>query len=49
MKSVVANKEKSVNSIAKMLSNKELVQSYLKGKVSLQTLITKGIKLGKPL
>lgn len=38
-----------VKSIAKMIADKELVRSYIKGKTSLQTLTKKGIKLAKPL
>ncbi len=36
-------------SVKKMLSDKDSVRSYLKGKSSISTLNDKGIKFGKPL
>jgi hypothetical protein len=42
-------KEAIMKIIEKMLSNKEDVISYIKGKTSLSTLTKKGIKFGKPL
>lgn len=43
------NKEVLLKSVEKMLSNKESVLSYIKGKTSLKTLTQKGIKFAKPL
>ncbi|WP_166670765.1 hypothetical protein [Olivibacter sp. XZL3] len=49
MKKQDVKKEMVVKSIAKMIADKELVRSYIKGKTSLQTITKKGIKLAKPL
>lgn len=49
MNKIKINKDKVIKSVAKMLSDKELVRSYMKGEVSIQTLSKKGIKLAKPL
>ena len=43
------NKETVVSSLAKLVVNKRLVQSYLKGEISAQTLTKNGIQLAKPL
>ena len=43
------SKELILKSVAKMLSDKEAVRSYIKGKSSFQSLTSKGIKLAKPL
>jgi hypothetical protein len=43
------NKELVLNSVAKMITDKEAVRSYIKGKTSIQSLTTKGIKFAKPL
>jgi hypothetical protein len=43
------NKENVLKSIAKMLSDKEAVRSYMKGEISINSLSQKGIKLAKPL
>jgi predicted transcriptional regulator len=43
------NKDKIVKSVAKMLADKEVVRSYMKGKTSKTTLSKKGIKLANPL
>jgi predicted transcriptional regulator len=43
------NKNDVLKSVAKMLEDKEVVRSYIKGKTSLTTLTEKGIKLAKPL
>jgi hypothetical protein len=43
------NKTKVNESVAKMLSDKNSIRSYMKGKISLSTLTKKGIKLAKPL
>jgi hypothetical protein len=42
-------KETVIKSISKMVSDKEAVCSYIKGKTSIQTLTKKGIKFAKPL
>ena len=49
MNKVTINKDKIIKSVAKMLSDKEVVRSYMKGKTSKNTLSKKGIKLAKPL
>ena len=43
------NKNDILKSVAKMLSDKEVVRSYIKGMTSVNTLAEKGIKLAKPL
>lgn len=43
------NKETVVSSLAKLVANKRLVRSYLKGEISAQTLTKNGIQLAKPL
>jgi len=43
------NKETVINSLAKLVANKRLVRSYLKGEISAQTLTENGIRLAKPL
>ena len=43
------NKETVVKSVAKMLSDKEIVRSYIKGQSPINTLSKKGIRLAKPL
>lgn len=49
MNKILINKEKVIESVAKMLSDKDAVRSYMKGKTSKDTLSKKGIKLAKPL
>lgn len=49
MKKVIIDKDKITQSVAKMLSDKEAVRSYMKGVTSKNTLSQKGIKLAKPL
>lgn len=49
MKTAKINKKTIVKSVTKMLTDKEAVRSYIKGKVSKTTLSQKGIKLAKPL
>lgn len=49
MNKVIINKDKVIKSVAKMLSDKETVRSYMKGETSKNTLSKKGIKLAKPL
>jgi len=43
------NKKKILKSVSKMVSDKNLVRSYLKGETSIQALNKKGIKFAKPL
>jgi len=49
MNKVKVNKEQIIKSVAKMLSDKKVVRSYMKGETSKNTLSQKGIKLAKPL
>lgn len=45
------NKQKSniIKSVKKIVTDKKLVSSYIKGETSIQTLTKKGIKFAKPL
>ena len=43
------DKDKIVKSVKKMMDNKDLVRSYIKGQTSIQTVSKKGIKFAKPL
>jgi len=43
------NKEIIIKSVKKIVADKKLVDSYIKGDTSLKTLTKKGIKLAKPL
>jgi hypothetical protein len=43
------NKEIIVESVSKMIADKETVRSYMTGETSIQTLKKKGIKFAKPL
>ena len=43
------NKDLVLISVAKIVADKEAVRSYIKGKTSIESLITKGIKFAKPL
>ncbi len=43
------NKEAILKSVTKMITDKEAVRSYIKGKTTIQSITTKGIKLAKPL
>lgn len=43
------NKELVLKSVAKIVADKEVVRSYIKGKTSIQSLTNKGIKFAKPL
>ncbi len=38
-----------IQSLKKMIENKEIVSSYLKGEITLQQITKKGIKFAKPL
>ena len=49
MKSKAINKELIMKSITKMVSDKALVRSYLKGNTPIEKLTQKGIKFAKPL
>lgn len=49
MKKPIIKKETVLKSITKMVADKEMVRSYIKGKTSIQTLTKKGIKFAKPL
>ncbi len=49
MKKQNIDKKKVLQSVAKMIADKEVVRSYIKGKTSIQTLTKKGIKFAKPL
>ncbi len=42
-------KQQVINSLKKIVSDKELVRSYIKGDITLKKIETKGIKLAKPL
>ena len=49
MKTNQLNKELIVESITKLVKDKELVRSYIKGQISLQEVKDKGIKFARPL
>jgi hypothetical protein len=49
MKKQTIDKKQILKSLAKMVTDKEVVRSYIKGKTSIQTLTKKGIKFAKPL
>lgn len=49
MKDAKINKTKIIKSVTKMIADKEVVRSYIKGKTSIQTLTKKGIKFAQPL
>ena len=49
MKKKEIKKDVVLQSLAKMLSNKESVLSYIKGNTTLNALTQKGIKFAKPL
>jgi hypothetical protein len=49
MKNKEINREKIVESVSKMITDKETVRSYIKGEISIQTVTKKGIKFAKPL
>ena len=49
MKKQSISKKTILKSVAKMVTDKEIVRSYIKGKTSIQTLTKKGIKFAKPL
>ncbi len=49
MKRENTSKKTILKSVTKMVNDKELVRSYIKGKTQIQTLTKKGIKFVKPL
>lgn len=49
MKNKAIKKEIILKSVSKMITDKEIVRSYIKGETSIQTLTKKGIKFAKPL
>ena len=49
MKKKEIKKDVVLKSFAKMVSNKDSVLSYIKGKTTLHALTQKGIKFAKPL
>jgi hypothetical protein len=49
MKKEIISKKTISLSVAKMVTDKEIVRSYIKGKTSIKTLTKKGIKFAKPL
>jgi hypothetical protein len=49
MEQNIINKKKIVQSVSKLISDKDAVRSYIKGNMTLKSLSDKGIKLAKPL
>jgi len=49
MKKITTNRERVIESVTKMVSDKNVVQSFLRGQTSIETLKQKGIKLANPL
>lgn len=49
MKKQTISKETILKSVTKIVADKEIVCSYIKGKTSIQVLTKKGIKFAKPL
>ena len=49
MKKIEINKEVVLQSVSKMITDKKVVRSYIKGNTSIQTLSKRGIKFAKPL
>jgi hypothetical protein len=43
------NKEIVLKSLAKMINDKESVLSYIKGKITINALTKRGVKLAEPL
>ena len=43
------NKKLIIKSVVKLVTEKEAVRSYIKGKSSIESLTNKGIKFAKPL
>lgn len=49
MSEKIINKQTVMKSIAKMVTDKDMVRSFIKGKTSIESLTQKGIKFAKPL
>jgi len=49
MNQKVINKQAIMKSITKMVTDKDMVRSFMKGKTSIETLTQKGIKFAKPI
>lgn len=49
MKDEKIKKEEILRSVSKMITDKESVRLYIKGKISIQKLTKQGIKFAKPL
>ena len=49
MNDVTVNKEAILKSITKMVSDKAMVRSFLKGNTPIEKLTQKGIKFAKPI
>lgn len=49
MNAKVINKEEIMKSVAKMVSDKALVRSFLKGSTPIEKLTQKGIKFARPI
>lgn len=49
MKKILVNKESVIESVAKMMADKNTVRDFLKGKTPIETLRQKGITLAKPI
>ncbi|WP_185965998.1 hypothetical protein [Flavobacterium sp. ZT3R18] len=49
MNNKVINKEAIIKSLTKMVSDKALVRSFLKGNTPIEKLTEKGIKFAKPI
>lgn len=49
MNNKVVNKEAIIKSVTKMVSDKAIVRSFLKGNIPIEKLTQKGIKFAKPI
>ena len=49
MKNINISKKTILKSVTKMVTDKEFVRLYIKGKAPIQALTKKGIKFAKPL
>ncbi len=49
MENKIINKEIILRAIEKSMANQEIVRTYIKGKITAETLAKKGIKLAKPI
>ncbi len=43
------NRDKILKSVKKMITDKNVVRSYIKGETSIKTVTKKGIKFAKPI